>query len=125
MNDLYSTMTAYDRIPCSLADFVDLQDTLKAERKRLNDEEELYLCLDLEHTDGELFVFARYCFDDDSLPENVCSAIGRLLRLSGQEFLEFGYSQTASRVIVNSQGGCTFRIYNDGALVWPKIVWPA
>lgn len=124
MTDCYSSMTAYDRIPCSLEDFMDLQDILKAERKRLNDEEELYLCLDLEYTDGELFIFAQYYFDDDSLPEKVCSAIGRLLKASGIKYLQFGYSQITSTIMVNSHGGGDFRIYNDGALVWPRIVWP-
>jgi len=121
--DYYSTMTAYDCIPCSLEDFEGLQHVLSVERQRLEAEDTVF-CLDIKYTDGELFIYTEY-FDDYSLPENACSAIGRLLRLSGQEFLEFGYSQTASRVIVNSQGGGTFRIYNDGALVWPKIVWPA
>jgi hypothetical protein len=90
----------------------------------LNDEEELYLCLDLEYTDGELFIFARYCFDNDSLPENVCFAIGRLLKASGLKYLQFGYSQISSTIMVNSHGGGAFRIYNDGALVRPEIVWP-
>jgi len=124
MTDFYSTMTPYGCIPCSLEDFVDLQHILTAERQRLTDEEGLDLCLELEYTDGELFVFAQCYFDDDSLPENMCTAIGGLLKSSGLKYLQFGYSQTASRVIVNSHGGGVFRIYNDGALVWPKIVWP-
>lgn len=125
MTDFYSTKTMCYCIPCSLEDFVDLQGVLKAERKRLNDEEELYLCLDLEYTDGELFIFARYYFDDDSLPENVCSAIGRLLKASGLKYLQFGYSQITSTIMVNSHWGGDFRIYNDGSLVWPKVVWPS
>ena len=69
-----------------------------------------------------LFIYAEN-FGDDSLPENVCSEIGRLLRLSGVEFLEFGYSQASSKIMINSHGGGVFRIYNNGALVHPKIVW--
>ncbi len=124
MTDFYSTMTPYACIPCSLEDFVDLNHILTTERQRLTDEEDLGLCLELEYTDGELFIFAQCYFDDESLPENVCSAIGRLLRSSGLEFLQFGYSQTASRVMVKSHGGGTFRIYNNGTLVRPKIYWP-
>jgi hypothetical protein len=122
--DFYSTMTADECIPCSLEDFEELQHVLSEARQRLEDEEELGLCLVLKYTDGELFISAPDYFDDDSLPENVCSAIGRLLRLSGKEFLECEYSQTASRIAVNSHGGGVFRIYNDGTLVRPEIVWP-
>ena len=76
-------MTSYCYIPCSLEDFVDLQRILATERQRLTDEEDLSLCLDIEDNDGELFIFAQCYFDDDSLPENMCSAIGRLLKSSG------------------------------------------
>ena len=96
---------------------------MSLEKQRLEEEEYLDLYLEIEYIEGELFIYAEN-FGDDSLPENVCSAIGRLLRLSGKEFLEFGYSQTSSRIMINSHGGGVFRIYNDGSLVWPKIVWP-
>ena len=122
MTDFYSTMVPYDFIPCSLDDFEGLQHVLSLENQRL-EEEYLSLCLEIEYTEGKLFIYAEN-FGDDSLPENVCSAIGRLLRLSGKEFLKFGYSQSSSRIMINSHGGGVFRIYNDGSLVWPKIVWP-
>ena len=121
MTDFYSTMVPYDFIPCSLDDFEGLQHVLSLENQRL-EEEYLSLCLEIEYTEGRLFIYAEN-FGDDSLPENVCSAIGRLLRLSGKEFLEFGYSQASSRIMINSHGGGVFRIYNDGSLVWPEIVW--
>ena len=121
--DYYSTMTAYDGIPCSLEDFEGLQHVLSVERQRLEAEYTVF-CLDIKYTDGELFIYAEY-FDCYSLPENACSAIGRLLKLSGKGFLEFGYSETASRISVNSHGGGVLRIYNDGSLVYPKIVWPS
>ena len=124
MTDLYSTMVPYDFIKCSLEDFEGLQHVLSVENQRLEDEEELNLCLEIEYIDGELFIYAEN-FGDDSLPENVCSAIGRLLRLSGKEFIEFGYAQASSRIMINSHGGGVFRIYNNGTLVYPEIVWPS
>ena len=122
MTDLYSTMAAYDFIKCSPEDFEGLQQFLSVERQRLEDEEDLGFDLEIEYIDGELFIYAEN-FGDDSLPENVCSAIGRLLRLSGKEFLEFGYSQASSRIMINSHGGGNFRIYNDGILVHPEVIW--
>ncbi len=124
MTDLYSTMVPFDFIKCSLEDFEGLQYVLSVENQRLEDEEELCLCLEIEYNDGELFIYAEN-FGDDSLPEIVCSAIGRLLRLSGKEFLEFGYSQASSRIMINSHGGGVLRIYNNGTLVYPEIVWPS
>ena len=124
MTDFYSTMVPYDFIKCSLEDFEGLQHVLSVERQRLEAEECLGLDLEIEYIDGELFIYAAN-FGDDSLPENVCSAIGRLLRLSGVEFLEFGYSQACSRIMINSHGGGVFRIYNNGTLVHPEIVWPS
>lgn len=124
MTDFYSTMVAYEFISCSVEDYLNLQQVLNTERQRLEEEEDLSLCLEIEYIDGELFVFASGYFDDDSLPENVCFAIGRLLRLSGKEFVEFGYAETASRIMINSHGGGVVRIYNDGSLVRPEMVWP-
>jgi hypothetical protein len=117
-------MVPYDFIKCSLEDFEGLQHVMSLENQRLEEEEYLSLCLEIEYTEGKLFIYAEN-FGDDSLPENVCSAIGRLLRLSGKEFLEFEYSQTSSRIMIRSHGGGVFRIYNDGSLVYPKIVWPS
>ena len=124
MTDLYSTMVTCDFIKCSLEDFEGLQHVLWVERQRFEAEEDYVFDLEIEYIDGELFIYAEN-FGDDSLPENVCSAIGRLLRLSGKEFLEFGYSQASSRIMINSHGGGVFRIYNDGTLVHPEIVWPS
>jgi len=124
MSDLYSTMVPCDFIKCSLEDFEGFQHVLSLENQRLEDEEDLNLCLAFEYLDGELFIYAEN-FGDDSLPENVCSAIGRLLMLSGKEFLEFEYAQTSSRTMIRSHGGGVLRIYNDGTLVYPEIVWPS
>ena len=122
MNDYYSAMAPYGCIPCSLEDFESLQHVLLVERQRLEAEDTVF-CLDIEYIDGELFIYAKH-FDCYSLPEKVCCAIGRQLTLSGQEFLEFGYSQTATYIMLKTHGGGAFRIYNDGTLVWPKIIWP-
>jgi len=122
MTDFYSTMAPYDFIKCSLVDYQGLQRVLWVERQRFKAEEGYSFDLQIEYVDGELFIYAEN-FGDDSLPENVCSEIGRLLRLSGVEFLEFGYSQASSKIMINSHGGGVFRIYNNGALVHPKIVW--
>ena len=92
------------------------------EKQRI-EEYDSCLCLEIECINGELFICAE-SFDDDSLPEKVYSAIGKLLMLSGQEYLQFGYSQTASKLMVQSHGGGIFRLYNNGALLWPKISWP-
>ena len=124
MTDLYSTMVPYDFIKCSLEDFEGLQHVMSVENQRLEEEEYLSLCLEIEFAEGELFIYAEN-FGDDSLPENVCSAIGRLLRISGKEFLEFEYAQTSSRIMIRSHGGGVFRIYDDGSLVRPEIVWPS
>ncbi len=124
MTDLYSTMVPCDFIKCSPEDFEGLQRVLSLENQRLEDEEDLNLCLEIEYIDGELFIYAEN-FGDDSLPENICTAIGRLLRLSGKEFLEFEYAQASSRIMISSHGGGVFRIYNNGTLVYPEIVWPS
>ena len=122
MINFYSTMVPYDFIPCSLEDFEGLQHVISLEKQRLEEEEYLDLYLEIKYIEGDLFIYAEH-FGDDRIPENVCSAIGRLLRLSGKEFLEFGYSQTSSRIMIDLHGGGVFRIYNDGSLVWPEIVW--
>lgn len=124
MSDLYSTMVPYDYIKCSLADLKCLQHVLSLEIQRLEDEEEVGPELEIEYIDGELFIYSLN-FGDETLTGNLCSEIGRLLRLSGMEFLEFGYSQTSSRIMINSHGGGVFRIYNNGTLVYPNIVWPS
>jgi hypothetical protein len=122
MTDFYSTMAPFECITCSENDFNNFKCVLMTEKKRL-EKDELWFCLDAEYHAGELFIFNEYYFDDECLTDKVCSAIGELLRISGQEYLEFGYSYTASRVVTGSQGGGYFRIYKNGSLVRPNISW--
>ena len=58
MSDFYSTMVAYDCIPCSQDDFNDLKHVLMTEMKRL-EAEDLSFCLEVEYTDGEMFIFSE------------------------------------------------------------------
>ena len=122
MTDFNSTKTICYCIPCSLEDFVDLQHMLEVERQRLTDEEDLGLCLEIEYFYGELFIDAE-AFYEARLPENVSSAIEKLLRLSSQEFAEFGYPQTASRIRAKShEGGRVSLTYNDGTVFWMEKI---
>lgn len=118
MTDFNSTKTICYCIPCSLEVFVDLQHMLTAERQRLTDEGGLELCLEIEYFDGDLFIPA-VSFDGDNLPENVASAIDRLLRLSSQEYVELGYPRSDRRLRAKSHKGGVTLTYNDGT---PTII---
>jgi len=86
---------------------------LTAERQRLTDEGGLELCLEIEYFDGDLFIPA-VSFDGDNLPENVASAIDKLLRLSSQEYVELGYPRSDRRLRAKSHEGGVTLTYNDG-----------
>ena len=117
MTDFYSKKTICYCIQCSLEDFEDLQHMLTEQRQRLADEEDLGLCLEIEYFDGELFICAE-TLHEARLPENVSSAITRLLGLSSQGFAEFGYPQSASRIRAKSHEGGVLFTYNDGTTFW-------
>ena len=112
MTDFNSTKTLCYCIPCSLEDFVDLQHMLEAERQRVTDED-LGLCLEMEYFDGDLFIPA-VSFDGDNLPENVASAIDKLLRLPSQEYVALGYPLSDRRFRAKSHEGGVTLTYNDG-----------
>ena len=123
MTDYYSTMAAHGCIPCSETAFTFLEFAFIAEMERF-EEEGLGFCLEAEYQDGKAFIYAEHYFDDECFTQDVCNVIGWLLSISGQQYLEFGYSQTASKLVMQSHGGGAFRIYSNGKLVWPKNVWP-
>lgn len=124
MTDYFSTMTANECVPCARHDFDDLRFALQAERQRI-ESDDISICIQVEYNKGEgVFIFAEEYFCDDDLTENVCLAIGKLLSSAGRDYLEFAFSQTASRIMARSHGGGSFRIYSDGRLSWPKDVWP-
>lgn len=125
MADYYSTMAAKECVLCSQEDFKALNEALQVERNRFEEEEGLDFSLRAEYNEEEgVFIFAENYFTDDDLTENACQAIGRFLQSTGREFLEFGFSQTASRITPYSHSGGSFRIFRDGRLVWPKSIWP-
>lgn len=97
--------------------------TLQVERQRIEEEGDVEICLHVEFSDEDgVFMFSQY-FGDDDLTEKVSLVIGQLLRSVGRDFLEFSFSQTASRIIPRSHGGGSFRIYSDGRIDWPRLVW--
>lgn len=123
MTDYYSTMTANEWVACSRLDFDILNLALQNERQRIEEEGDVEICLQVEFSDeAGVFIFSQY-FGEDDLTENVILAIGKLLSSAGRDFLEFSYSQSASRIIPRSHGGGSFRIYCDGRIDWPKLVW--
>jgi hypothetical protein len=124
VTDYYSTMTANEWVACSRQDFDDLNEALQKERQRIIEEDDVDLCLQVEYSSKEgVFIFSEQYFGDDDLTDNVCLAIGKFLSSAGHDYLEFSYSQTASRIIARSHGGGCFRIYSDGRIDWPKLVW--
>ena len=125
MTDYYSTMTANEWVPCSRQDFDALRFALQVEQQRIEADDDISICIQVEYNKEEgVFIFAKDYFCDDDLTENVCLAIGKLLSSAGRDYLEFAFSQTASRILARSHGGGSFRIYSDGRLSWPKDVWP-
>ena len=90
------------------------------------DLDDISTCIQVEYNKEEgVFIFgAKDTFCNDALTKNVCLSIGKLLSSAGLNYLEFAFSQTASRIIVRSHRGGCFLIYSDGRLSWSKDVWP-
>jgi hypothetical protein len=88
-------------------------------RKLLEDNDSC-LCQEIKYFDGELFICAGFL--DDNLPENLLFALGRLLMLSGQEYIEFGYPRMVSRLRLQPHGGGTLSLYSKGILVCSNIL---
>jgi len=124
MADFFSTMAATQIVPSSRIDFENLDRVIQAARES-DDGFNIESSIQAEYIDGEgVFLFVEDYFCDDDLSDDICSAIGRLLHSAGQEFLEFSFSVTCTRLMVGSHGGGSFRIYADGRLVWPNLTWP-
>ena len=120
MADLNSYMNLTEPVTCTRKDYEILVAELKEESRRQEEEELVCHCIKCDYTANGLLYISSDSFGEDDLSHGVCCAIGRLATTVNRPFLEFGYSQWSSDE--DAEGG-VFRIYADGRLVWPRLVW--
>jgi len=60
----------------------------------------------------------------DNLPVNFLVELGKLLSEAEIPHLSIGLAYTCTTNTVGSHGGETLRLYPNGALVYPQVLWP-
>ncbi len=123
MANNYEQVTAAKTITCTQEEADKLKEILEKA------EEEDDICHGFTFDYGEphgdqLYLYAEENGTPGALPDEALDLIGELVKKNNLPYLEFGYAVTCSRMIVGEFGGGQFRIYPDGSLVFPTIVWP-
>ena len=122
MANNYTTHTAEESVPCSAEDLAALRALLAQTDEEDDGDGPHGMAID-----GETEAYL-YCDDESSnasaLPERFLKKFGEVLTKAGKPWLEIGYAHTCDKASPGSHGGGSCRIYPDGTLVYPKIVWP-
>lgn len=78
----------------------------------------------LEWFDGSSHLYADESFWIETLEHgNFLKELGEAIAGAGLPYLEVGFSCTATRCAPGSHGGGAFRIYPDGHIAKPRVVW--
>lgn len=104
--------------------FDELLELIEDETK---DEEDfdLYHGMTLEYYEnGGYLVTSGDSSDPDHLSQEFLEKFGKCIGDASMPYLIVGYSFSASRNAPGSCGGGSFRIYPDGSMVYPDIIWP-
>ena len=132
MPDYYKTFTAADTFKCSEMEFKTLAKSLGIKKpERIDDEEALRatheesaLSIEFYPKENELYVYGEQYASLDDIPAKFIKELGKLLKLKGLRFLEFGIAYTCSRTCPGSHGGDAFRITDSGKLLMADRSWP-
>ena len=106
----YSKVSACQAIKCSPVEFGGLQ-------KLLGDPEG-----DEHH--GAVYLHSDNNGQLDALPKAFLKEFGRLIAANKLRYLGFGMAYSADRNIPDSHSGGFARIYANGDVVFPRLVWP-
>lgn len=80
--------------------------------------------LDADFVEGDgLFVYGDESFAEDEIPDEALKLIGEIIKRDELEYLDFGVSFHADRVLPGSCGGMKFRIFADGDIIFEDKVW--
>ena len=77
-----------------------------------------------EDNGGELYIFAEENACTSQVPEKFWKELAKLLTAKKMPYLEFGWASHCSKPCVGSYGVGEFRLYNDGQVVYAKLVYP-
>jgi len=70
------------------------------------------------------YMYAEDNFDVSYFGTDFLKALGKLIKKNKMEYLLFGYAYTCSKLRPGEFGGGEFRIYTDGKIKYPTIIWP-
>ena len=72
---------------------------------------------------AKVFFYAEESGNEDELPEEARQALGAAVAAAGLPYLKIGYACTSDRCCAGSVGGGELRLYPDGVLAGPELVW--
>ncbi len=134
MSDLYTKHAGFETIPCTEDEAKRLEAILLDHDTRFNEHEDPGTLgiephgLQLEY-DGfmhacHLVTRCGHSSCAENLPDDFLDGFGKLIGDAGKPYLEVGFAHCADRLSPQSCGGGECRIYSDGSLVYPVIIWP-
>jgi hypothetical protein len=120
MANNYNQVAAIKSLTCTDAESLEIAQVLN------NDAEtkDCYHGFEIEYSGDQLYIFAEESGTPEELSEEVRKLIGKLITKNELPYLQFGYAFTCSKMRMGEFGGGEFRIYPNGDLVWPFVIWP-
>ena len=78
---------------------------------------------ELEYGNYGVLLFTPDDGHEDDLPKAFLLQFGLLIAANGMEYLSFGVAYTSDGAQPGTLGGSEFRIYADGSIERPRVVW--
>lgn len=74
--------------------------------------------------DGEFYFYAETSGSPEELPKKFTKLLGTLMTKNKVPYVTIGGAFYCDKLRPGEFGGFDCRIYPDGEIVWPKIMWP-
>jgi hypothetical protein len=115
-------MSANRFLPCTLSEFDAI---IKQLEKDEAEADEVGKCnLEFRHDGKFLFIIGTECPVLENVSEKVIKKIADLIKKANRKYLQFSYVVVRDEENPGYVCGGETRIYADGSIVDPQIIWP-
>lgn len=124
MANSYTQATPEDPLKCTREEHEALVEALNNIEEPIDENDHGFVIDPYSEKHGEFYFYAEEYCNESGLPDKFLELLGKLIEKNNQDFLRVGISWGCDKMRPGEFGGSEFRIYKDGSLVYPKIVYP-
>jgi len=125
MANYYRNVTAFEVLRASKRDFEALAKVWEPEGYDEDgfEKEASGLVVIYDKDEKGLYIYSEESGDIERVPAEALKKLGEIIEKAGKPFLEFGWADYCDRPRPGSSGGGEFRVYPDGSVKYPSVVW--